>query len=233
MPQTDRLHIDTTELTSFEAVLAELDRLDGQLRRQQFDQFIVFNKAYSVVTDAIKTAAEGGYFKNPKFIEAFSAAFAQYYFQAINDTVAGNPELPIAWAKVNQTADRKVPAFIPLLMGANAHINHDLPLTLLELMNGQKTDELLRDVLKIDKLLMGAGREIVKTFEEPNKRLDFLRRRLQFLYYRPIMYLILSWRIGAWRSYKVIKKNGRDASRYEKKSIKTADRLLKLGQLLS
>ena len=117
-------------------------------------------------------------------------------------------------------------------MGANAHINHDLPLALAKLMGTEKTDDLLRDVLKIDKLLMKSGRKIIATFDEPHKFLDFLKRRFQFLYYRPAMYTILYWRIGAWRRYKLIKNSGRETSGDPSKSIKIANRLLKLGKYL-
>lgn len=133
---------------------------------------------------------------------------------------------------MNSTALKSVPAFIPLLMGANAHINHDLPLALVKLMGREKTDDLLQDVLKIDTLLMKSGRQIIVTFDEPTKLLDIIKRRLQFLYYRPTMYIILYWRVIAWRNYKAIKRNGVKKHDYKTRSTKIANRFLKLGGYL-
>src|SRR4029077_15981753 len=101
---------------------------------------------------------------------------------------------------------KSAPQFVLLLMGANAHINHDLPLTLHQLVGNQRGNGLLNDVLKIDKLLMKSGKLILAEFEEPNKKINFLKRHLVFLYYRPTMYIILYWRIKAWHNYRRIKK---------------------------
>jgi hypothetical protein len=234
MPQPDLISVDIAKITSFNTVLTELRTLDTQLSPSKLSQFIVFNKAYSVVTNAIKEAAEDNYFENPIFIEKFTVCFAQFYFLAINDTVAEKPELTVAWAKMNDAKRRSsTPAFILLLMGANAHINHDLSLALVKLMDKEKTDDLLQDVLKIDKLLMKSGRQIITTFNEPNRSLDVIKRRLQFLYYRPTMYMILYWRVKAWRDYKAIRNVGAEKASYKARSIKIANRLSKLGVYLS
>jgi hypothetical protein len=225
--------VNMAKIKSVEAVLVELDLLDSKLSQNHLDQFSLFNQAYYVVTNTIKQAAEHDYFNNPEFIEKFSVCFARYYFQAINDTSTVGLDVAPAWAKINKAAEFKsVPSFILLLMGANAHINHDLPLALLETMSMQKKDDLLRDVLKIDKLLMKSGREIIGTFDESNRLVNFIKRRFQFLYYRPIMYIILGWRIIAWHNYKSINKNGLENNNHTLKSIKIANRFLKLGSYL-
>lgn len=231
---SDLISIDITKITSFKTVLTELRILDKQLSHSHLSQFITFNKAYYVVTSAIKEAAEADYFENPIFIEKFTACFAQYYFQAINDTVSEPSKLPAAWAKMNNTTKLKsVPVFIPLLLGANAHINHDLPLVLVKLMDKERTDGLLRDVRKVDKLLMKSGRQIIGTFDESTKLLDFIKRRFQSLYYRPTMYMILYWRVIAWRNYKAIKRDGIAEHGYKTRSVKIANGFLKLGSFLS
>src|SRR5665647_363717 len=154
--------IDLNKITSFDTVMAELTRLDTLLPEHKLKHLIIFNKAYLTVTKGIKKAADGDYFENPKFIEKFSVNFAHYYFEAVNSTLNKNRELPTAWKLLNKTARyNSTPAFIFLLMGANAHINHDLPLALLKLMDKEETDDLLKDVLKIDKILMKSGREII------------------------------------------------------------------------
>lgn len=222
-----------SERMSFETVLAELLLLEKRIYQHKLRQFIVFNKAYFVVTKIIKEAAENNYFDNPHFIEKLTVCFAQFYFNAVNDTVAISPQLPEAWALMQSAAQSgAIPNFIFLLMGANAHINHDLPLALLNVMGGKKMDELFRDVLKIDKLLMKSGKEILNSFSESSKLIDLMKRRCIIFYYRPVMYLILYWRIIAWRSYKTFIKNDAENQKYKLRSIKIAHRLLKLGVTL-
>lgn len=97
MRSSDLISIDIAKITSFKTVLAELHILDTQLSRNKLNQSITFNKAYYIVTSAIKEAAEDNYFENPIFIEKFSVCFAKYYFQAVNDTVCKRSALATAW----------------------------------------------------------------------------------------------------------------------------------------
>jgi hypothetical protein len=231
--RSNSVRVSLGSITSFETILTELKQLEANLPASNLQHFLVFNKAYFIVTDNLKRAADDDYFKSPQFIEEFTVYFAQYYFRAINYSATHSPDLPPAWVTMNQTAEYKnVPNFITLLMGANAHINNDLPLAFLKLINENDAADLFGDVLKVDKLLMKSGRQIIEAFEEPNRRLNLLKRRLIFLYYRPVMYMILYWRIRSWRNYKAIKKSGVKASGYQKRSIKTARRFLKLARWL-
>ncbi len=235
--RANAIFVDIDAVTSLDAVLAELTGLQARLASNELHRFLVFNKAYLLVTAALQRALHEGYFKNPEFVEKFTVCFAVYYFRVINDTANDDPGLPTAWAMAHQAgARRSTPDFILLLMGANAHINSDLPLTMLQLtseIDEAEVRNLLKDILKVDKLLMKTGREIVTAFQEPNKQLEWLKHRLAFLYYRPVMYMILYWRIKAWRSYKSIKKVGIESSDYQKGSARIARRFLKLSQFLS
>jgi hypothetical protein len=222
-----------TAIKSFKTINSELERLDKTFNKGQLQQFELFNTAYTIVTVAIQQASQNGYFDNPEFIEEFSVCFAKYYFNAVNDSLSSKSDLPTAWALVSKKSPKYSPRFIFLLLGANAHINHDLPLVLLKMMGKEKTDDLLNDVLKIDELLMKNGRQIIAAFNEPNQFLDFLKRHFIFLYYRPIMYLILYWRIRAWHDYRELKETGLKNSPYTKRSVRIARVLLSLYSLLS
>lgn len=227
-------HVNIHKVTSFDTVLSALTKLKLTLSKDRLDQFLLFNDAYLVITTAIKNAADHNYFGNPVFIEKFTVNFAHYYFRAVNETISGSSDLPAAWKTVNEAAKNTAsPKFIFLLMGANAHINHDLPLALLQTMNKEEADDLIKDILKIDKLLMKSGREIIALFSESNNALDFLKRRFIFIYYRPTMYMILYWRVKAWRNYKSIKKVGVSNSSYQVSSINISNRFLKLAKLFN
>lgn len=226
------LHIDTSRIRSFKTILSALRELETLLPQRGLTQFMVFNKAYYIVTAAIQQSAKEGYFANPIFIEEFTVCFAKYYVQAVNDTAASSKNLPFAWKSLSTVQKHKnTPEFIYLLMGANAHISHDLPLALTQLMDKKPNDNMLQDVFKIDKLLMRSGREIISTFDESHTLLDFIKRRCIFFYYRIVMYMVLYWRIKAWHRYKAIKKDGLEQSNYEKYSIKVTKRLLHLTRL--
>ena len=219
---------------SFDEVLLELKTLEKRLEQSNLSQLTTFNTAYYIVTEAVKDAAAAGYFENPLFVEEFTVQFAGYYFDAVSDMSSRSQKLPTAWAKMNDASHMNiVPKFTTLLMGANAHINHDLPLALADFMSKSQTYYSLRDVRKVDKVLLKSGRQIIGAFDEPTKRLNTLKHRLRFLYYRPVMYMILYWRIIAWRNYRLIKRNGSAQFSHEKRSTRIAGRLFKLGRIIS
>jgi hypothetical protein len=174
-----------------------------------------------------------GYSKNPKFIERFIVSFADYYFCVINSANSGD-ELSPPWAKLNDYAKIKsAPVFISLMLGANAHINNDLPQVLNKMMQNKNTSNLLGDLVKIDRILIKSGRQIIDLFDEKSKFLNFLKRRLIFTYYRPAMYTILYWRIRAWRNYEMLKKNSSAMPPITKRSVIISNRLLRFAKILS
>ncbi|MDL2341812.1 MAG: DUF5995 family protein [Patescibacteria group bacterium] len=226
--------IDLRQISNIADVLTALKELDTRLNSLNMGQFKLFNQAYQVLTNYILQAIEADYFKNPHFIEEFIVSFSSYYFQAVNDAASKEPNLSLPWAKLNQYATHKsAPVFISLLLGANAHINNDLPQVLYKLMQQEKTEELLGDIVKIDKLVMRSGKDIIGLFTEPNKSLNFLKQRFQFTYYRPAMYTILYWRISAWKNYRRLKNDSSAMRDISTRSVKIANHLLYLSNVLA
>jgi hypothetical protein len=181
-------------------VLRQLHQLEQQLGTAQTQQLLPFNLAYIVVTAAIGDGLASGYFTNPRLIEEFTVSFAGYYFRAINGLLAGNPALPAAWAKL-AARPKPLPPSIALLMGASAHINHDLPLALQQTLHGRKSTTLLGDLVKVDRLLVKGTRQILGRYEETNRLLNFIKRRCRWLYFWPVIWLVRYWRIRAWYTY--------------------------------
>lgn len=228
MPTSSR-SLKTPKVSSFQALLRKFESLETRLDKADLPQFALFNQAYLIVTQKIAQAAVANYFNNPRFIETFSICFATYYFEAVDNTMANNPNLPTAW-QLLQKPGSKTPHFIYLLMGANAHINHDLPLALAQsLHDASNPEDLFKDVLRIDRLLMKAGREIVATFEEPSPTLNFLKRKVVFLYYRPIMYIILYWRARAWHNYRRLQRNGPQSNGHAIYATRIAKRFVRIS----
>jgi len=224
-------NIDIQAINSVEAVLAELRSLNKQLVRSELEKLRTFNTAYYIVTAAIQDATATHRFVNPAFVEEFSVRFAIYYFQAINDFSSASPHVAPVWEQAF-AIDSHRPAFMSLLLGANAHINYDLPLALLDISDKGSKVGLLKDIVTIDKLLMKSGKQILATFDEPRRLPRFIKQRCRFLYFRPVMYMILYWRIVAWHQYKSLESGGTNTMRFMRRSTKIANRLSWLGARL-
>ena len=225
--------IDIATIRDFKELLFTLHNLEERLPGSDLHRLATFNSAYIVVT-AIEEAFGKGYFENPKFIEMFTLSFASYYFQIINDSLAGNNNMPIAWTNLlTRKTDKRLPNFIYLLMGANAHIKHDLSLVMVKMLDNNDTEDLLKDIIKVDKLLVGCGYDILRTFTEPNKLPRFIKNKTSYIYLPIIMHVILYWRFKAWKDYLSIKNNGLKPARAQTKGRATSIRLLWLGNLLS
>jgi len=232
MPAAPLKAIDTKRIHTYKKILDELDRLDKTLPESSLYRLAPFNSAYIVVTTAIQKTARDGQFANPKFVEKFTVCFSGYYFRVINDYLAGR-ELPVAWANLlSQKPDKQLPNFIYLLMGANAHINHDLSLTMLKMLDNGDTDALFKDILKVDKLLVGCGNDILRTFTETQKVARFIKDRTKYIYLPIVMHVILYWRIRAWKDYLRLKNSGPSPDRAQIKGRATSIRLWRLGSLL-
>lgn len=233
MPSPKLTAIDLKAVSSIKTLLLQLHRLDNQLEDSPLSQLGAFNSAYGLVTHAINASLQDGYFENPKFIEKFTVCFSHYYFQVINDALAGKQDIAVAWSNLLQPSkDKGVPNFIYLLMGANAHINHDLSLVMKEMLYNGDTDNLLKDIIKVDKLLMQNSNDIVNSFSELETIPRIIKDRFKYFYLKPIMYMILYWRFKAWRGYKNIQAHGLRQERYRLRGKHTSKRLLTLGRLL-
>ncbi|MDB5170429.1 MAG: hypothetical protein JWO35_123 [Candidatus Saccharibacteria bacterium] len=234
MPVTKINSIDIESIDTFKKLLFKLRSLDSQLINSDFSRVAPFNSAYIVVTAAIGEALDNGYFENPKFIENFTLCFSHYYFAAINEALAGSNDLPVAWAKLlTPKTGKRLPNFIYILMGANAHINHDLSLVMVKMLDNDDTENVLRDIIRVDKLLVNSGNDILSSFTEPKRSPRFIKDKFSYIYLPMIMQVILYWRVKAWRDYLSIKSNGLRADRSQIKGKAISNRLLWLGKSMS
>ena len=220
--------INIKQIKTSADVLHQLQQLDQALPGSQLSSLTTFNLAYVVVTRSIAEGLAEGYFSDAGLIEDFSVCFAAYYFRAINSMLNDEPDLPEAWRKIISTK-ATLPYSVLLLMGANAHINHDLPLALLDVMTDKKSAGLVGDLVKIDKLLMKSGREILANYDEGDPALSFIKTHLRWLYYRPTMYIILYWRVVAVYNYKRLQKSTKRSASYTKRSERIASQLAWFG----
>jgi hypothetical protein len=110
-------------------VITRMEQIDGQLPRR--DGVAYFNRLYLQVTKAVDTTAAGVTFADPSFVDRLDVVFAQLYFAA-EATIASGAPCPPAWAPLVQerAADHSPIQFA--IAGMNAHINHDLPIAIVQ-----------------------------------------------------------------------------------------------------
>jgi hypothetical protein len=121
--------------TTIEAVIDEMTRLGDHLGSAPGPRHGVFcfNRLYLAVTKAVKQAVEkDGYFEDPSRIAQLDVLFAQLYFDAVEALEAGK-QPSRAWQVLFERAgDADILAIQFAVAGMNAHINHDLPIALLQ-----------------------------------------------------------------------------------------------------
>jgi len=112
-----------------EAVIAQMEEIDRALPRK--DGVAYFNRLYLQVTRAVLTAGAATRFADPAFLDRLDVVFAQLYFDA-EATISSGAPCPVAWRPLVQARSEKLEPIQFALAGMNAHINHDLPLAVVQ-----------------------------------------------------------------------------------------------------
>ena len=125
---------------------------------------------YLDVTLDVQAQIDQGFFADPSFLCTLDVVFANLYFDAVN--ALATPPLPIPGAWEPLVAARSDPGIFPIqfaLAGMNAHINHDLPLALVEtcakLGTSPDAGTHHADYQKVDVLLDAAEQSVRESFE--------------------------------------------------------------------
>ncbi|MCX5209091.1 DUF5995 family protein [Kitasatospora sp. NBC_00240] len=126
------------------------------------DGVAVFNRMYLTVTELVRDRLTDGYFEDPPAVAALDALFAGRYLRAVDAAAAGTRP-PACWRPLFEL--RGHPGIHPLqfaLAGMNAHIEHDLPLAVLDTCRqlGRRPAELAADYRRINDLLAQVEDEV-------------------------------------------------------------------------
>jgi len=110
-----------------------------------------FPAMYARVTQEVERAASAGRFGDVARTALFAEVFAGWYLRARS----GVPPVPGSWQAAWDVApDGRLLIVQHLLLGINAHVNHDLPQVVVELADGQPDPRHLReDFLAINLVL--------------------------------------------------------------------------------
>jgi hypothetical protein len=152
-------------ITTIADVIARMRAIDAALPRK--DGVAIFNRLYLQVTLAVDSASVGTKFENPRFVDRLDVVFAGLYFEA-EATIDSGGDCPRAWRPlVEARSDRREPIQFALA-GMTAHINHDLPIAVVETCEqlGIAPDEQAhRDYELVDALLGKVEKQVAGWFD--------------------------------------------------------------------
>jgi hypothetical protein len=119
-----------------DATAALADRMAGVLAEMDGarDPARFFLGTYLRTTLAVSEAIERGRFEDPPWVSSWVVDFADRYLGALTAARTGGGTVPRPWQRAFG-ADPSVRPEGHVLLGMNAHINYDLPLSLLALLS--------------------------------------------------------------------------------------------------
>ena len=156
----------------------------------------VFNGVYLRVTETmLDRLTTGGVFHDDAFIAALDIQFANYWFSAYD----ASGDKPRAWAPL--FAARRRRGILPIqfaLAGINAHIEHDLPLAVIDTCTARRrtptSQGVQEDYEKVSELLAEVEADIRRSFlTEVEQSVDD--------HLEPVAHLISSWNIDKARDF--------------------------------
>jgi hypothetical protein len=172
------------------------------------DHNAVFALAYLRTTQTYKWARDqSGFFTDTPWVNHEDAVFAKYYFAAYDNWAGGaRGQVPQAWLIAFDTAAaRQVNGSGDLLLGMNAHVNRDLPITLaavgMATPDGQSRKP---DHDKVDQFLNTVLQPLL---EELAARFDSSIIHIETPYgvgYTGLFQTLAVWREQAWRNAQLL-----------------------------
>jgi hypothetical protein len=114
-----------------------IERMQEIIHRwvKESDQRAIFLNCYQLMTQNMLKELEAGEFKDPGWVEQLLNQFADYYFNALDAYENKSPKTPIVWQQAHDAA--RLPNTMVLqnlLIGINAHINYDLVMALVDVL---------------------------------------------------------------------------------------------------
>ncbi|MFG2824417.1 DUF5995 family protein [Kitasatospora sp. NPDC048365] len=149
-----------SQLPTVDQVIERMAALSAEL--PPTDGVAVFNSMYLTVTRLVRAQLDAVYFDDPAALADLDSGFAVRYLDAVDADRAGRR--PAAcWRPLFEL--RATPGIHPLqyaLAGMNAHIEHDLPLAVLDTCRrlGREPEQLAADYRRVNDLLARVEDEV-------------------------------------------------------------------------
>jgi Family of unknown function (DUF5995) len=182
-------------ISTIQDVIVRMEQIDSSLPAT--DELACFNRMYLEVTQNVESCLSQHYFSDPNFMETLDVISADLYFTAADAASGPLDGVPPAWQPLIQApSDSRIYAIQFALAGMNAHINHDLPIAVVETCArlGTAPDQgtCHADSQKVDGLLHKAEQSVRESFESG----DAVKADEHA---RAVLNLVANWSIGAAR----------------------------------
>lgn len=192
------------------------------------DQRAPFLRCYLMMTRNMLTGVQTGEFHDAAWVDRLIHRFAEYYFDATHAFDASHSDCPAIWSGAHGAATQGSVFIVQrLLLGINAHINYDLVLALVDLLEEEwpsLTDEQkarrFEDYATVNAVIartIDDVQDLVVEKEAP--WLDFFDKAMGRVDEWLVSRIIIRWRRGIWdRAVQMLDSesiDGREAVRRE------------------
>jgi hypothetical protein len=193
---------------SIDEVIVRMTMLGARLEAERGanDGVLWFNRLYLEVTKAVGLAVrQPGFFADPGMIAELDVIFAQLYFEAVDAADRHGQASTLAWkALLRSRGDSDILPIQFALAGMNAHINHDLPIALVQqwTRHGKRASgngAAFADFEKINQILKREESILKRSFEPPLLR-ELDAGQLGALEDKLSLWVVADARARAWRT---------------------------------
>lgn len=179
----------------------------AQTWRSAGDHRSVFLECYTLMTANMLRSIDDGRFRDGIWAKKLLLRFADYYFVALDAYGCTDKECVTVWTFAHDcSCGKDLHVLQHLLLGINAHINYDLVLSLVDLLEPEwkELSESRRQDRYADHCLVN---EVIaatidtvqdEVVERHDPRMDLIDRLLGRLDERLLSALITRWRQGVW-----------------------------------
>ena len=172
------------------------------------DRRAIFLTCYKQMTQNMLVGLNENAFADAAWVSELLHHFADYYFVALDAYETGSPDIPAVWQQAHDTANQTQPHVLQnLFLGVNAHINYDLVLTLVDLlqdewmqMTPKQRESRYHDYCVINDVIactIDAVQDDV--VERWSPMMDVVDKMLGRLDERLVTQLITNWRQHVWQ----------------------------------
>lgn len=137
---------------------------------------LLFAHVYRETTAAVKAAILDGKFEDGPRMEKMDVLFANLYISAYYNFI-NNKRIPSSWNIAFKAQNERLATIQHILLGMNAHINHDLAIAAAQVAKGDKIIVLKNDFMTINHILAGLTNEMQKGLG----KISFLMRILDIV----------------------------------------------------
>jgi hypothetical protein len=168
----------------------------------------IFLSCYSRMTRNMLYSLEKGQFNDPAWVNDLLEHFASYYFDALDAYTDSPVASPAVWLHTfNATTDPRTRPVQHLLLGVNAHINYDLVLALIDVLEPEWPDltenqrlQRYDDHCQINEIIASTIDEVQdEVLEHYSPAMELIDRAFGRLDEFLIARLISGWRDQVWQ----------------------------------